>query len=129
MAYATVEQLEAYPVVVPSGVDAELLLTRASRDVDRALLTAVYPVDDDGLPTEAAHVVALRNATIEQAAGMIAAGAYPGAQQPSGGFTIGKISMQRGVDTVERVARGQLYSQAWQILQAAGLTGGGPQTW
>ncbi|XTZ18187.1 hypothetical protein ACQSSU_12835 [Micromonospora echinospora] len=133
MAYATVEELEAYPVTVPAGVNAELLLTRASRDVDRALLTAIYDVDDDGMPTKPAVREALRTATIEQVAGMLDAGERTGtgAAQPPAGFTIGKLSVQAagssgGGQQASKIAG--LWPQAWQVLQAAGLTGRGPQT-
>lgn len=127
--YATSGDLTAYPVAVPAGVSAGLLLQRASRDVDRALLCAVYDVDDDGYPTDTAVRQALREATCEQVAGAIEAGAYPGGKATPTGFGIGKIRVDRGASTAEQVQRGQLYSQAWQVLQAAGLTGGGPQTW
>ncbi|MFG2059669.1 hypothetical protein ACGFI9_37225 [Micromonospora sp. NPDC048930] len=127
MAYATVEQLTAYPVVVPAGVNATLLLTRASRDVDRALLTAVYDTTDPDV------VAALRDATCEQVAGMLDAGdrTGTGAAQPISGFGIGKITVQRGGGSggsskqAEKI--GPLWPQAWQILQQAGLTGQGPQ--
>lgn len=48
--------------------NAERLLKRASRLVDMLLYTAVYPVDDEGMPT--GHTVrdTLREATLTQAA-------------------------------------------------------------
>ena len=65
--YATEEQFEAWlaPDAVPDG--AARLLRSASRDVDEMLLTAVYPVDSDGMPTVAAHEDAIREATCLQA--------------------------------------------------------------
>lgn len=110
---------------MPDGVDAELLLTRASRDVDSALLCAVYDPDNPDIQA------ALRDATCEQVAGMLTSGdrTGTGAAPPPSGFTIGKISVQRGgtggQQTAVRV--GRLWPQAWQVLQSAGLTGQGPQ--
>lgn len=137
MAYATEAELTAYPVTVPAGASAALLLTRASRDVDRALLTAVYDVDDNGDPTDADVIAALRDATCEQVAGMIASGDLTGtgAAAPSSGFSIGKISVQRGGGTGQPQARkvGGLWPQAWQVLRdprlAGKLTFAGPGTW
>lgn len=127
MAYATEGELAAYPVTVPAGANAALLLTRASRDVDRALLCAVYDA-------AAADVIeALKTATIEQVAGMIDAGDLTGtgATQPTAGFSIGKISVQRGGGSAGSSKQAEkingLWPQAWQVLQQAGLTGQGPQ--
>ncbi|WP_018254017.1 hypothetical protein [Salinispora mooreana] len=128
MAYATEAELTAYPVTVPTGASAALLLTRASRDVDRALLTAVYDA------TDAEVIAALRDATCEQVAGMIAAGDITGtgAMPPTASFAIGKVSVVRGGQgaggSSQQASKiNGLWPQAWQALQAAGLTGHGPQ--
>lgn len=128
MAHATEAELTAYPVTVPTGASAALLLTRASRDVDRALLCAVYDA------TDADVIAALRDATCEQVAGMIAAGDITGtgAMPPTASFAIGKVSVVRGGQGAggsSQQARkiNGLWPQAWQTLQAAGLTGQGPQ--
>ena len=66
--YATKTQLEDYlgaGATVPA--DAGRLLRSASRDVDEMLLTAVYPVSEDGLPTVPADEEAIREATCLQA--------------------------------------------------------------
>lgn len=135
MAYATPEQLAAYPVTVPAGANAELLLRRASRDVDQALLCTVYPVDEHGRPTDPAVVTALMEATCEQVAGILDSGdrTGTGAAPPTSSFSIGKVSVVRGgqgaggsAAQASRIAG--LWPQAWQILQQAGLTGHGPQT-
>ncbi|TCB97579.1 hypothetical protein E0H26_11715 [Micromonospora zingiberis] len=130
MAYATPEQLADYPVTVPAGSNAELLLRRASRDVDQALLCAVYD------PEDPAVVTALMEATCEQVAGILDSGdrTGTGAAPPTASFSIGKVSVVRGGQgaggSAAQASRiGPLWPQAWQILQAAGLTGHGPQTW
>jgi hypothetical protein len=60
--YATTAHLanlmgEAVPV------DADRRLRDATARVDGMLKSAVYPVDDDGMPTEQQHILALRAAT------------------------------------------------------------------
>lgn len=126
MAYATEAELAAYPVTVPAGVNAALLLTRASRDVDRALLCSVYDPDDPDV------IAALRDATCEQVAGNLAVGDTTGTGTvgPPVGFTLGRLSVQQASSsTGNRPAKvGRLWQQAWQILQDAGLTGQGPHT-
>jgi hypothetical protein len=126
VAYATVDQLTDYPVTVPAGVDAELLLRRASRDIDQALLTAIYD------PTDPAVVTALMEATCEQVAGILDSGdrTGTGAATPAASFSIGKVSVQRSGGSASQASQiGPLWPRAWQILQQAGLTGQGPQTW
>lgn len=127
-AYASVDDLEDWLGYTP--VNAALLLVRASRDVNRALLCAVYDVDDDGLPTSEAHLEALRMATLEQVAGNLGAGNTSGLGRTSGGFTLGRLSVQRAVagsDVASPAKVGALWEQAWDVLQQAGLTGQGPQ--
>lgn len=130
--YATSADLAAYPVTVPAGVAAGPLLVRASRDVDRALLCAVYDVDDAGMPTSTVVRQALREAVCEQVAAMVDSGERTGtgAAVPSTGFTIGKLSVQKPAGGAPGQAGrvGALWPQAWQILQQAGLTGHGPQS-
>ena len=65
--YATKEQLEAFLDGDPVPEGAGRLLRSASRDVDEMLLTAVYPVDAAGLPTDPDHEEAIREATCLQA--------------------------------------------------------------
>jgi hypothetical protein len=126
-AYASVDDLNDWLGSTPAN--AALLLVRASRDVNRALLCAVYEVDDDGLPTSDAYLEALRMATLEQVAGNLGAGNTSGLGRTSGGFTLGRLSVQRatgGSDAASPVKIGALWEQAWNVLQQAGLTGDGP---
>ena len=122
MAYATVDQLNTKLGRTP--VNAQQLLDRASRDVDRAILCAVYD------PTDPAVVTALREATLEQVATNLDQGDVTGlgGTQRGRSFTIGRLNVQRSTSSDDRPARiGSLWEQAWDILQAAGLTGHGPQ--
>lgn len=122
-AYATVDDLvPAYVATAPDSVD--LLLARASRDVDRALLCSVYDA------TDTAVIEALRDATCEQVAGNLAAGDKTGAGTSTpASFSLGKLSVSRtigGNPAAQATKIGGLWSQAWAALQLAGLTGQGP---
>jgi hypothetical protein len=120
--YATVAELNHHLGRTPAS--AVQLLVRASRDVDRALLCAVYDPDDPVV------VTALREATLEQIAANLDQGIVTGgAGSRRGGFTLGRLSVQPSTDPADRPVRiGSLWEQAWTILQAAGLTGHGPQS-
>jgi len=121
-AYATVEQLTAYLGRTP--VNAQQLLDRASRDVDRALLCAIYD------PTDPAVVEVLKNATLEQVAANLDNGNVTGNSGSNRrGFSIGRLAAQQASQASEDkpVRIGSLWEQAWDVLQQAGLTGHGPQ--
>jgi hypothetical protein len=122
VAYATIVELDDHLGRTP--VNAQQLLDRASRDVDRALLCAVYDPEDQAV------VDALRLATLEQVAANLDAGNLTGngTTRPAN-FTIGKLSVQTpSASTEDRPVRiGSLWEQAWTVLQQAGLTGHGPQ--
>lgn len=66
--YATPAQYADHPGAppVPAGEDVGALLARASEDVDDGLLTACYPTDAAGMPTDPAHAAALADATCAQ---------------------------------------------------------------
>lgn len=132
MAYADVTELNNHLGFTPNN--AQLLLDRASRDVDQALLTAVYDVDANGDPTVQEVIDALRLATLEQIAGNLEAGDKTGLGAPAvpSGFTLGRLSVQRGNGGANKAAQahkvGRLWSPAWDVLQQAGLTGCEPWT-
>lgn len=121
-AYAAQADLKG--VVDPIPANADQLLVRASRAIDRALLTAIYD------PTDPHVILALRQATVEQLLGGLQDGDRTGlggtSTPPS--FTLGRLSVQGAGGTASVVTRtGGLVDQAWAILQAAGLTGHAPQ--
>ena len=120
-AYATLSDLNLKLGRTP--VNAAQLLLRASRDVDRALLCAVYDREDQDV------IDALREATLEQVAANLDAGNVTGnGGGRAGGFTIGRLTVQASSDPQDRPVKiGSLWEQAWTILQSAGLTGHGPQ--
>jgi hypothetical protein len=127
VAYATVADLAAWLSPTPAPADAQKRLDRASLVVDEMLLTAVYAVDDNGLPTEAAVITALRDATCAQVEYAAAAGdpASVGAAQYHS-MSIGSVALTRGYSGGGSAAAGRYSPIAWSILQQAGLTGQPP---
>lgn len=127
--YATTADYAEYlGVVPPAGVD--LLLARATRLIDQAIMSAVYDVDDDGMPTDSAVRSALRDAVVEQAAYWVQTGEDGvGATGEYAKVAIGSVSLERpqaGAGGPGSGAARSLAPQAWMILQQAGLTGHGP---
>ncbi|MFJ5883464.1 hypothetical protein [Kitasatospora cineracea] len=123
-AYATPADLTAW-TGRPAPADAERLLARASDDVDSALLTACYPVDSTGAPTDPVHVAALTAATCAQVEYQLAAGDDgTGAAARWQSVSAGSISLST---TAPAPAGGavDLAPRAWRALQRAGLTGWG----
>jgi hypothetical protein len=132
MAYATVQDLGGVLSYTPAN--GQVLLDRASRDIDRAIQSAVYDVDDNGLPTLAAVITALKEATCEQVAYQLEIGNKDGIAHglqsgvPSG-TSAGSVQLSRGPSTGgATVDQPWLGDQARQILRAAGLLGQEPQT-
>jgi hypothetical protein len=117
-------------VTVPDEPEATRLLTHASEKVDLALLTALYDTDDDGLPTKAEHVVALREATCAQAQWWLETGDEDGAVGQYQSVSIGSVNLTRaGAGSSTGVTTGATQtasSRAAAILRLAGLLQQGP---
>lgn len=116
-----------YATLIGGTIPAKInsLLRRASRDVDRALLSAVYD------PADADVLAALKEATCERVNWYLAQGWADGVPVTYQSVSIGSISLTRsytgaGGDASARAA--DLDMQTWLILQLAGLTGMAPQT-
>jgi hypothetical protein len=124
VAYATSVELAAVLGYTPDNAAA--LLDRASRDIDRVLLTATYDTADAGV------IVALRDATIEQVTYQLTIGNTDGIRhgmQPGvpSGTSAGSVDLSRGRSVGGSTQDLPLIGeQAWAILQAAELTGQGP---
>lgn len=116
-AYAAQADLDG--VIDPIPANADQLLVRASRAIDRALLTSRYD------PEDAAVIAALRAATVEQVAGTLAGGDRGGLGVTStpASFAIGRINVTGASSGSTAPTTGGLVDQAWSILQSAGLTG------
>lgn len=129
MAHATSQEYADYTqTTAPTGIG--LMLTRASRDVDRALLTAVYDVED-GVATDADVLTALKEATIEQVASWVPAGEDgTGAAVVYTDVAIGSVKLSGRTSAGSSGGSGArpLAPQARQVLELAGLTGHSPRT-
>lgn len=126
MAHATTDDLADFVATVPAN--AQLLLTRASRLVSQATMTAQYAIDGDGLPTDSAVTIALRDATCEQVAAWVKDGVEDGtgAAPVYTNVSIGSVSLggrSPGSGTAGGASARNLAPQAVLILQQAGLTG------
>ncbi|KFK89981.1 hypothetical protein IX27_02800 [Streptomyces sp. JS01] len=121
--YATPEQLAAW-TGQPAPADAERLLARAGEDIDSALLTAIYRVDEDGDPLDPEVRTALANATCAQVEFQLAAGddgTGAGGQWDS--VSIGPVSLS-GRSSRTAAAGVELAPRADRALRRAGLTPG-----
>lgn len=127
MAYATIVDLVNYLNGEDPPPGAERLLVRASEVIDDLLIGAVYPVDDDGMPTKPAHVDAFKRAACAQTQFM---GAATKAGEDETGWSsrytsvaVGSVSYSRAASPA---APGQTVipeaaSQAVSVLRTAGL--------
>lgn len=116
----------------PAGIRRALIV--ASGLVDEMLLTALYDTDDDGMPTDADVIAAMKKAACEQAefAGTAGDRNAVGASKPTN-FSLGKLSVSRpqpqaGSGMGGLGKRGEWSPRAWATLQQAGLTNGEPWT-
>ena len=128
MAYAVAADLAAPPWNL-TPADPDSLLERASDDIDRVLIGAIYDVDTNELPTDPVVAEALKRATCAQALfrSVLA--------DPSGGlgqlrsFTIGSISGTRATGPNGQPAASSRYSDtAVDILRVAGLVPVAPRS-
>lgn len=129
MAYATSTDLGGVLDYVPTN--AQVLLDRASRQIDKALRLATYDIDTSGYPTDAAVTEALKAATCEQVAYNLEVGNKNGIPHglqsgvPSSGQA-GEFALSRGPSAGGATAdQPWLADQAWTILrQTQGITWG-----
>jgi hypothetical protein len=118
--YATPEDLaEALGVDTPPA-GAEAWLRRASRDLDAALIGAVYEVDEaTQMPTDPDLVEAFRDACCEQASFLIDGGDATGAKAKYQTVAIGQVSYGRRAGAAGDDVR--VGPRALDILRLAGL--------
>ncbi|MCW2639526.1 MAG: hypothetical protein JWP76_1832 [Dactylosporangium sp.] len=133
MAYATVQDLTDELGFTPGN--GQILLDRASRDVDRAINSAIYATDSTGQPTDPTITKALKEATLEQVAYQLEVGNTDGIRHglqsgvPSGA-SAGGVSLSRGQSVGGATSDlPWLADQAEWILRQAGLRGQPPQTY
>ncbi|MFF4701250.1 hypothetical protein [Streptomyces chattanoogensis] len=124
--YATRDQLAAYlGTSVPN--DAERLIARASEDIDAALLTAVYDVDEMGYPAEARIRAALASAVCAQVEYWLATGEDgTTSAEVWDSVSIGPVSLSgRSSPPSPPLVNGvELAPRAYRALHVAGLLPG-----
>ncbi|QOR55774.1 MAG: hypothetical protein YHS30scaffold324_6 [Catenulispora phage 69_17] len=98
------------------------LLARASEDVDRALIGAVYPVDANSMPTNADDIQTFKDATCAQVAFRLELSDDTGAASRNDSTSIGGISIHRAAGTAA-LAMPPLGPEALKILHLAGAVG------
>ncbi|MFF0293153.1 hypothetical protein ACFYST_08180 [Kitasatospora sp. NPDC004614] len=124
--YATPEQLATY-TGKSAPAEAERLLARACADIDDALLTACYPVDSTGAPTDPTHAQALADAVCAQVEYLLAAGEDgTGASARWSSVSAGSVSLSASSSSPAAL---DLAPRALRELQRAGLTGHGVNEW
>lgn len=127
--YATPEQLAAW-TGNPAPTGAERLLARAAEDIDSALLTAVYRVDEDGDPIDTTIAAALADATCAQAEYWIATGDDgTGAAGRWDSVSIGPVSLSGRSSSPPAASGVELAPRAGRALRRAGLTPGRVIAW
>lgn len=98
------------------------LLARASEDIDRALIGAVYPVDTNSMPTDPNDIATFNSATCAQAAFRQELSDDTGAASRNDSTSIGGISIHRAAGTAAQ-AMPPLGPEALKILHLAGAVG------
>lgn len=127
--YTTPEQLAAW-LGTSAPADAERLIARAGEDIDSALLTAIYPVDDDGDPTDPDTAAALASATCAQVEYWLAAGDDgTGAAGKWDSVSIGPVSLSGRAASTSGASGVELAPRAARALRRAGLTPGEVRQW
>ncbi|MFF3178097.1 hypothetical protein ACFVQ0_36380 [Streptomyces sp. NPDC057900] len=127
--YATPEQLAIW-LGKPAPADAERLLARAGEDIDSALLTAVYRVDEDGDPTDPPIAAALADAVCAQVEHWIATGDDgTGAGGVWDSVSIGPVSLSGRKSAPAATTGVELAPRADRALRRAGLTPGRVVAW
>lgn len=122
MAYATVDDLAAAMTPRTPPANAAQLLTRASRQVDRNLLTAVYDATDPDV------ITALKEATCEQVIYQLGIGNSAGIESGYQQVSILSVSLSKAQPAGGSNGDSRFSPEAFTILQLAGLTGQDPST-
>jgi hypothetical protein len=126
-AYATTADLAVYLNATPPS-DARRMLQRASERIDDMLLTAIYDVDTNHLPTDLTVRAALRNAVCAQVKWWLDTGDESGAMGVMQSVSIGSVSLGRGYTGAGSAtgAAQNISSDAVMHLRRAGLLSNSP---
>jgi hypothetical protein len=129
--YATLQDYATFTDEAPAPASLNVLLARASGQVDEAVIAATYDVDADGLPTDEKVAGALRDATCAQVVYWDEIGDTnaTGAAERWQSASIGSASYSRAnsQQAGRSQARLDLAPAAVTILRNAGLLPGSPQ--
>lgn len=121
--YATIANYRAWSLDAITPDDrVTWQLARASEDIDRALIGAVYPVDANGMPTDADDIQTFQDATCAQVAFRQELSDDTGAASRNDSTSIGGISIHRAAGTAA-LAMPPLGPEALKILHLAGAVG------
>ena len=126
-AYATIADYADYQLITLEEaeeiVDLSMYLVRASELIDDMLLTAVYDVDDDGVPTSTAVVSGITAATCAQAAWIIENGGdVTGLASGYGSMSLGPLSLGGKITAQGNTTTSSLWSPlALTALRRAGI--------
>lgn len=125
--YATTADLARYLGRAPEP-GSRRLLARATRKIDELCRTAIYPVDDEGMPLDPAVAAALRDATCAQVEWWAEIGDETGSGAVSAlaGAQIGTVRLPGSGGGSSTGGSMQYAPEAISILTAAGLTSQGP---
>lgn len=124
--YATTADLAYYLDAAPPA-DARRMLRRASERIEDLLLTAIYDVDTNHLPTDVGVQAALRNAVCAQVKWWMDTGDESGVMGQMQSVSIGSVSLGRGYTGAgSATGAGQnLSADAVAHLRRAGLLSNG----
>ena len=103
------------------------MLARASEDIDRALIGAIYTVDTNNMPTDPVDIDTFNRATCAQAQFRMELGDDTGASNRMSSTSIGGISVTRAAGTMA-MTMPPLAPAALQILHQAGAAPISPMT-
>lgn len=112
-------------VTIDPPEDLDRLLERASEVIDDHCRTAVYEVDTDDLPTDAADIAAFRDAACAQVEFWLKGDDEDDVLGPLQGVILGDLQLQYGAGD-NRVSPLVLAPRAARILRNAGLYSGSP---
>lgn len=108
-------------VTIGPPEDLSRILERASELIDDYLRTAVYDVDDDGMPTDADTIAVLRDATCAQVELWLAGDEEDDILGPVDKLSLGGMTVENSASQGQRVAPYALAPRAARILRNAGL--------
>ena len=124
--YANVTEFAAWLGEEEAPPGAARLLRDASLDVDDMLLTAIYNVDVDDMPTDPKVIEALRDATCAQAQHRDEFGTDADMIADSAAVSLGPLSFGVGRGSGQGAQSTPVYSPAaLRVLRVAGLIPGG----